>query len=169
MVALVLAPQKATALPRNATWILSLALIFAGSTGATAATLGLPLWQKSTMRVVTVASLLGIAAGLLLVVDWSAPTLSIGMGAPCFAFCTVVSAIAMVTLGILSGRLWRRFPDPGLVMAVGVTGVGITALHFTCGGTDPVHLMVFHLAPLGLVYAIAQVFVRLREKVIQDD
>ena len=168
---LFLSPVGEHALERSATWYVALLLMFVASAGGAALTIGVPLVSRSVLIGAGSAMLAALIAALLLVMDFTAtaPSNAWSLGAKCFVHCTMISGAAMIALGFLSGRLWRRFPDPGWVLALGLTGVGLSALHMQCGGSDPVHLLVFHLGPVLLLYGMARGLIRLREYVLRDD
>ncbi len=162
---LLLGPQKPQALPRTSVWAVTLAGLFLSSTAAIAAGVGVPLFRARMFRGVTVAAGLGLAGAFAVLADWDAP---MTMGVKCLAYGTFVSAVAMILLGALSGRLWRRFPDPGWILALGIAGTGAIALHFSCAMVDPVHLYLFHLGPVLLVYALVRSALKTREALLHD-
>ena len=166
-----LSPEGKHALERSATWYVALVLMFIASAGGAALTVGVPLVSRSVLLTAGGVMFLALLGALLLVVDFTAsmPDDPWGAGAKCFLYCTVVAGISMMALGFLSGRLWRRFPDPGWVLAIGLTGVGLSALHMQCGGTDPMHLLVFHLGPVLVMYAVARGLIALREYVLRNE
>ncbi len=168
---LFLSPVGEHALERSATWYVALILMFVASAGGAALTIGVPLVSRGVLLGAGATILGALVAALLLIMDFSAtvPDDPWAAGAKCFIHCTIISGAAMLALGFLSGRLWRRFPDPGWVLAVGLTGVGLSALHMQCGGSDPVHLVVFHLGPVLLLYGMARALIRLREYVLRND
>ncbi len=94
-------------------WLSSLAVLFFSSAIAGAATIGLPLLRRNATYVLTAGAGLGLIGALALVAQWDASRLETGQGAHCFLYCAAVSSAAMVVLGILSGRLWRRVSQPG--------------------------------------------------------
>ncbi|MEM7679274.1 MAG: hypothetical protein AAF449_25140, partial [Myxococcota bacterium] len=164
-------PINEHALDRSTNWYIALLLMFAASVGGAALTIGVPLVSRTTLW--SAIGVIGVTllSALLLVMDFTSSGLDDpwATGTKCFVYCTVISGVAMLALGFLSGRLWRRFPDPGWVLALGLTGVGLSALHMQCGGSDPVHLLVFHLGPVFLLYAMARGLIRLREYVLRND
>lgn len=87
-------------------------------------------------------------------------------GGECFTAGTVISGLAMLVLGAVSGRLWRRFPDPGFALAVGTTFAGVMALHMRCGSFELSHLMLFHLAPLAVMYGAARLLTQARLRLL---
>ena len=159
------------AFDRSATWYVALLLMFGASAGGAALTMGMPLVSRNTLIAASAALAAALIAALLLAMDFSSagPDDPWTAGSRCFVRCTAISSAAMLALGFLSGRLWRRFPNPGWVLALGLSGVGLSALHMQCGGSDPVHLFVFHLGPVLLLYAVARALVRLREFVLHDE
>ena len=163
--ALALAPAPLTAFTRNARWGISLIALFVASTLGTGLALGVP-FVRSRAAFFGLSGLAGatLVGGLLGMVEW-APlgSANLATGAKCFWFGTILSSIAMVALGVASARMWRRFPDPGLPAAIGLTAVGVMALHFRCGGSDMVHLLGFHLAPVLVVYGVARATTRARD------
>ncbi len=159
------------ALERTPTWYFALVLMFLSSAGGAALTIGIPLVSRRALLTAGAVILAAILGALLLVMDFQAamPEDPLGAGWHCFVSCTMVAGASMLALGFLSGRLWRRFPDPGWILALGLTGVGLSALHMRCGGTDPVHLIVFHLGPVLLLYGLARGLIALREFVLRND
>lgn len=166
-----ISPTSEQALERSATWYVALLLMFVASAGGTALTIGVPLVSQNALFAASGLLTALLLGALLLVMDFSSagPSDPWAAGGPCFWHCTVVSGAGMLGLGFLSGRLWRRFPNPGWLLAVGLTGVGISALHMRCGGSDPFHLLVFHLGPMLLLYALARGLVWLREFVLREE
>lgn len=165
-----LQPAPDAADGRDAVWGLALALLLTGTLVGVAITLGLPLVSQRWVSAAAGGVALGTVAALLMTVvpGGPRPEDQLRAGMPCFLFGTGTSGLAMLVLGILSGRLWRRFPNPALVMALGMTGVGLALLHMRCGATDPVHLFVFHLGPLGLIYGAAHRMVRARDRLARE-
>jgi len=166
-----LRPTHEHALDRSTNWYIALLLMFAASVGGAAITIGVPLISQTALWSTIGVIMATLVAALLLVMDFTSSGLDDpwAAGAQCFIKCTLISGVAMLALGFLSGRLWRRFPDPGWVLALGLTGVGLSALHMQCGGSDPVHLLVFHLGPVFLLYAMARGLIWLREYVLRND
>ena len=166
-----LTPAHEHALDRTVTWYAALLMMFCASAGGAALTMGVPLVSRWVLAVATGIILVVLVAALLLVMDFTSagPDDPWGAGAKCFIYCTVVSGAALVVLGFMSGRLWRRFPDPGWVLALGLTAVGLSALHMQCGGSDPTHLLVFHLGPVLMLYGLARGLIWLREFVLRND
>jgi hypothetical protein len=163
---LLLAPPKPEAMPRGVDWMLALGGVLLSSVLATSATVGLPLWRERTLFLLTALAGLGIGGALAFIIDWNAP---VTLGTKCFAYGAFVSAVAMIALGALSGRLWRRFPDPGWLLAISVAGVGVVALHFSCAAHDAVHVYAFHLGPMLLAYALARLALRTRETLLREE
>ncbi|MEQ9502660.1 MAG: hypothetical protein RIT81_37660 [Deltaproteobacteria bacterium] len=164
--AFLLAPSKKPTLERDGPWMVALALVFAGSALCTAIALGVPLVRRMTAYSLGAVGLASVFAGLFLTVD---PTAIGGAPGPqCFAFGSAVSAVAMVALGVVSGRVWRRFPDPTFFIATGVTGVGIAVLHMRCPNGEPLHLFGFHATPLILLFLVTRFVVRARTRLLQD-
>ncbi len=164
-----LIPAGDHALERNLSWYVALLLMFAASAAGASLTIGYPLVSRSVLLGASVVLVLMLAAALLLIMDFTSGPAPLNAGATCFFHCTLISGGAMLALGFLSGRLWRRFPNPGWVLALGLAGVGLSALHMQCGGADPIHLLVFHLGPVVLLYMVARALIRLREFVLRDD
>lgn len=166
---LAMSPLKPGAV-RDDVWLAALLLLLLGTGTTVALGVGVPLVSR---RVYVSA---GFGAGVLMLAGVAIagdPSLlferaGVAMGIRCFVFGSVISGAAMVALGLLSGRVWRRFPDPGLLLAVGVTGVGIAGLHLRCAITDPAHLFLYHVTPLVLLYAATRFLVRLRERTLRD-
>jgi hypothetical protein len=163
---LVLAPPKEEAIPHTANWMLTLGGLFLSSVLATSAAIGVPLWRERTLFVMTALAGLVLGGALALVVDWQAP---VTMGTKCLAYGAFVSAVAMIVLGALSGHVWRRFPDPGWLLAISVTGVGVTALHIACPATDSLHVFAFHLGPVLLAYALARAALKTRATLLREE
>lgn len=163
-----LQPTGPRALVRDAGWLLAFGLLLAGALLGAVVTIGYPLISRLAVYVVSALMASGCAAALLLTVDTSAASAPVSAGIPCFLHSTAVSAAAMLALGAISGRVWRRFPDPGFPLALGATGVGLATLHMRCGGVDPLHLFGFHLGPLLALYALAHYLVRAREDLSRD-
>ena len=166
-----LSPAHEHALDRSTSWYIALLLMFGASVGGAALTIGVPLVSRGTVVAAGLVISGALIAALILVMDMSAagPEDPWAAGAHCFVYCTSVSGIAMIGLGFLSGRLWRRYPDPGWILALGLTAVGVSALHMQCGGDDPVHLFAFHLGPVLLLYMMARGLIWLREYVLRND
>ena len=167
LVALGLLPAKETSLERNGPWFVALAALVVAAVVCGSAAIGIPLMRRKTFFMVGGLGATGLVGGLVAVMLWS-PSAQGTMGMKCFMYGTTFSTIALVILGFISGRLWRKFPDPGLIIAIGVTAVGVCALHFSCGGTDPVHLFGFHLTPLLVAYGLARLATLVRQKLIDD-
>jgi hypothetical protein len=165
VVGLLLAPPHPEAMPRSLSWMLTLAGVLLSAVLATSAALGVPLWRERTLFVLTSLAGLGLGGALAVIVDWRAP---VTMGARCLAYGAFVSAVAMIALGALAGRVWRRFPDPGWLLAISTATVGVTALHFSCPATDAVHVYFFHLGPVLLAYALARIASRTREALLRE-
>jgi hypothetical protein len=153
---LVLAPQKSGSIPRGLEWMLSLGAVALVAALAMSATLGLPLWSERALSWLTVSAGLGLAGALALIVEWDAPAT---IGLACVGVATAVSAVAMVAIGAATGTLWRRFPDPGWLLAISVASLSVLVLHFDCGETNAVHVYGFHLGPMLLAYGLARVAV----------
>jgi hypothetical protein len=152
--------------PRGADWMLTLGGLALSSALAASAAIGVPLWRERTLFVVTGVAGMILGGALAFVVDWSAP---VTMGTKCLAYGAFVSAVAMIVLGALSGRVWRRYPDPGWLLAIAVTGVGVTMLHFDCPASDSLHVFAFHLGPVLLAYALARAALRTRETLLREE
>lgn len=156
-------------LPHDPAWVVAfVALLIAALLGA-AITIGYPLVSRTMVHVLALMVGAICIGALLLVMD---PTITpasdpVRAGMPCFMYGTGVAALAMIVLGILSARVWRRFPDPGFTLALGMTGVGLAALHLQCDHATPLHLFVFHLAPLAVVYLLAHYIVRRRNRLVR--
>lgn len=157
-------PEKPNALPRDGGWAFAFGLMVFGVVLAASVTVGYPLVSRPAVHAITGLIGLGAVAALWLTMDPSTggPAEAVRAGMPCFAFGTVISGVAMLGLGVLSGSLWRRFPNPGVPLALGMTGVGLATLHMRCGGSDPLHLFGFHLTPLFVIYGLAHFAVRKR-------
>jgi len=143
--------------------ITALCIFLLGAALSAGLTMGIPLLHGVALRIGIGLSLGLMAIGLLLVMNAKEPVYW-GHGAECFAFGTSISAVAMVVLGAVSGRLWRRFPDPGLLLALSTTFVGVMALHMNCAAHNPIHIVVFHLGPLAILYLGARFLVRFRDQ-----
>jgi len=163
---LLIAPPKEETIPRTANWMLTLGGLALSSVLAASAAIGVPLWRERTVFVVTALAGMALGGGLAFVVDWNAP---VTLGTKCFAYGAFVSAVAMIVLGGLGGRVWRRFPDPGWLLAIEVTGVGVTTLHFDCPASDSLHVFAFHLGPVLLAYALARAALRTRETLLREE
>lgn len=143
--------------------VTALCIFLLGAALSAGLTMGIPLLHGIALRIGLALSLGSMAIGLLLVMNLKQPVYW-GHGAHCFAVGTGFSAVAMVVLGAVSGRLWRRFPDPGLLLALSTTFVGVLALHMNCAARDPLHLVVFHVGPMAVLYGGARFLVRSREQ-----
>ncbi len=165
-----LQPAGPNALERDLTWTISFVLLLAGALSGAMITIGYPLVKRGTTYAVAALMLAGCVGALLLTIEASAmvPTSQFAAGMPCFMYGTAVSALAMLVLGIISGQVWRRFPAPGFPLAMGMTGIGIAALHAHCGGRDALHLLGFHFTPLLVVYGLAHLLVRTRNKLYRE-
>lgn len=150
---------------REPLWVASFGLLLTGSLLGASLTIGVPHISRSLVYVMAGLMVAGCLGALYLVVDLAAPA---STGMPCFMYGTGVSAVAMVGLGLISGGVWRRFPDPSFVLALGATGVGLAALHIHCPGVDALHLFGFHLGPLVVVYLLAFFALRLRSRILAD-
>lgn len=158
LVAFYLAPSKKPVLERDLMWTLALLSVFLGSALCTSVAIGVPLVKRFTAYNLGAIGLAAILAGLVLTVDPAVVGTSTGPG--CFTFGSVIAAVAMVALGVVSGRVWRRFPDPTFFIATGVTGVGIAVLHMRCGSAEASHLFGFHLTPLLGLFLVTRFVVR---------
>lgn len=164
-------PRKDTALERDGVWFAVLFELFVSAAVCGALVVGFPLLKRKTFFLVGALSGLGLFGGVLAMMHWGPLSIGagfVGMGMKCFMYGTTFSTIALIALGFISGRLWRKFPDPGLLIAVGVTAVGMSALHFSCGSTDPFHLIGFHLSPMLVAYGVARLAIQLRLKLLED-
>lgn len=166
-----LSPTREHALERSTSWYVALILMFVASAGGAALTIGVPLLSRPAFIASSLVLFAALVGSLLLIMDFSqpGPQNPWAAGMKCFVHGSVVSGLAMISLGFMSGRLWRRFPDPGWILALGLAGVGVAALHMQCGGSDPFHLLVFHLGPVLLLYAMARGLIWLREYVLRND
>lgn len=152
--------------PRDGTWTAALLLLFAGSGAATAVALGVLLVRRAAAYAIGGAAFAALVAGLALAVD---PTFGVVVpAARCFAFGTGVAAAVMLGLGVVSGRVWRRFPDPSLFLAIGVTGVAVAFLHLRCPSTDALHLFGSHLTPIVVLYFAGRFASRARERILRE-
>lgn len=165
-----LQPAGPNALERDVTWTISFVLLLVGALLGAVITIGYPLVRRTTTYAVSALMLAGCTGALLLTIQASttATAAPLAAGMRCFMHGTAVSAVAMLALGFISGRVWRRFPAPGFPLAMGMTGIGLAALHARCGGSDPVHLLGFHFTPLLVVYALAHLVVRTRDKLCRE-
>ncbi|MEM1023966.1 MAG: hypothetical protein AAGD10_00090 [Myxococcota bacterium] len=144
--------------------VTALCLFLLGAAFSAGLTMGLPLLHGRALTGAIGLSLSMMGIGLLLIMNSSEPVYW-GHGAKCFAVGTGFSAVAMITLGAVSGRLWRRFPDPGLLLALSTTFVGVMALHMNCAARNPIHIVVFHVGPLIVLYFCARGLVRVRDNI----
>lgn len=165
-----LPPAGPMALPRDTGWGVALTLLLGGTLLGAVVTIGYPWVRRNTAIALSLLTILGCLAALLMTMDVHAarPAHPVQAGMHCFMFGGAVSAASMALLGMVSGRVWRRFPDPGIALAMGMTGVGLAALHLRCGGQDPLHLLGFHLGPLLVIYALAHLAVRTRLRLIRE-
>lgn len=156
-------------LQRDLPWMIAFAALLAAALLGAAVTIGYPLVSRTTVHLLAGAVAVVCVGALLLVMDPTATTAAnpVNEGMPCFVYGTGIAAIAMIVLGVISGRVWRRFPDPGFPLALGMTGVGLAALQLQCGHSAPLHLFAFHLAPVAVVYALAHYVVRRRNEIMQ--
>ncbi len=164
-------PRKDTALERDGVWFAVLFELFVSAAVCGALVVGFPLLKRKTFFLVGGLSGVGLLGGILAIMRWGPLSVGagfVGMGMKCFMYGTTFSTIALIALGFISGRLWRKFPDPGLLIAVGVTSVGMSALHFRCGSTDLFHLLGFHLSPMLIAYGVARLAIQLRLKLLED-
>lgn len=157
------------AMPRDVPWTIAFSLLFLGSILGASVTIGYPLVSRRVMYIVSGVMSVGMIIALFMVMDSNGPSPKdpVAAGMKCFTVGTSVSAVAMVVLGVVSGRVWRRFPDPGFVLSLGMTGIGLGFLHMRCGGTDPFH-MLSHFAPLVVLYTIAHFVMRARTRFLAD-
>ena len=150
-------------------WLLALWILGACTVVATSAAIGVPLVRGSWFNALGLGSLFGLLIAMAIATDWGSRTAPpVAAGVKCFTFGTGASVVAMVVLGIISGRTWRRFPNPGLALAVGATAFSAILLHIRCGGAHPLHLFGFHLTPFLVSYAASRSLLKLREQVLQD-
>ena len=147
-------------------WWVSFGMLLCGALLGASITLGVPRLSRKFVYVVAGLMTAGCLGALGLVVQ---PHADHTTSMPCFMYGTGVSAVAMVALGLISGSVWRRFPDPTFVLAMGATGVGLAALHVHCPGVDALHLFGFHLGPLVVIYALSHFVLRARERILRDD
>lgn len=166
-----LQPAGPNALQRDTGWSVAFALLLIGALLGAMLTIGYPLVSRATATVGSVLIVVGCSAAMFMTIDPQAagPAAPLKAGMHCFMFGTAVSALAMAVLGVLSGRVWRRFPDPGFSLAMGMTGLGLAALHLRCGGQDALHLLGFHFTPLLVIYGLAHVAVRVRDRMAADE
>ncbi|HJL42288.1 MAG TPA: hypothetical protein RMG48_13390 [Myxococcales bacterium LLY-WYZ-16_1] len=154
--------------PESGAWGWALAAFVAGSAVSAGLALGVPLvhgWAFSG----------ALAGGVTLMVGGLAVASAVqhdGTAAPhagpaCLASGTLFSGLAMLVLGAVSGRLWRRFPDPGFALALATTFAGVMVLHMRCGDFSPGHLFGFHLTPLAFMYVLARGLTRLRMRLAE--
>lgn len=157
-------------LPRDLAWMVAFGALSVGALLGAAVTIGYPLVPRRVVHLSAGAVGFVCIGALLLVMDPAVPAAvnPVKVGMPCFVYGTAVAALAMVLLGIISARVWRRFPDPGFTLALGMTGVGLAALHLHCGHAGPLHLLAFHLAPLAVLYVLAHYIVRRRNQFMRD-
>jgi len=145
-----------------------LAGIVLGGTGTTALAVGMPLLHGHRLAAATAAAVGILVAGLFMASDFGSPDAWTFHGPICFGVGTAISGVFMLILGALSGRLWRRFPDPAAFIAVGATAVGLLALHLRCGNDHPLHVVAFHVGPLLLLYLAARVLTRIRVRALES-
>ena len=156
--------------PYDASWLAAFSGLLLAALLCAVVTIGIPLLSRKVVYLSTgVAALLCVGA-LAVAMD---PNLSpgphpVGNGMPCFMYGTTVAAIAMAVLGLISSRVWRRFPNPGFLIALGTMGVGLAALHLHCSFQEPLHLFGFHLAPLAVIYLLAHRLVHKRNQLMAD-
>lgn len=151
---LVIAPPPIMAAPRDGLWILSLVLLYVSLLLGTSAALGVPLWERGALAVLTAVSLLTAVAGTLLVIQPASP--AVGFQVKCLLHGTVVALVCFAALRLTTARLWRRFPSPAAVASVGATAVGLSFLCARCGVADPVHVVASHLPVLVSVFALTR-------------
>ncbi|MGF1511174.1 MAG: hypothetical protein ACFB9M_16900 [Myxococcota bacterium] len=151
----------------SVSWMVALILFLIGASASAGLALGIPLLHGRALTVSLGSSLGVMVFGLIVAVKAGTPVMWQG-GASCFIYGTGVSALAMVVLGAVSGRLWRRFPDPGFLLALATTGVGLMALHMRCPSQNAVHLFAFHLSPLFVVYGLARLLTATRAQFLQN-
>lgn len=149
-------------------WSFGLVGLFVGAAASTALAIGVPLVHGAKLWAALGVSLGLMLGGLLAALDYELGADWGHHGAVCFTFGTVVSSLFMVILGALSARLWRRFPDPGAMIAFGTTAVGMLGLHLQCPNTHVLHVLAFHLSPLALLYAGARALTRFRLRLLED-
>ncbi|MCB9655927.1 MAG: hypothetical protein H6729_17510 [Deltaproteobacteria bacterium] len=165
---LALKPPKMPGLERNSAWVAELALFFLGNAIAASLAIGVPLVTRGRAYALGLFSAVLVIGGLAGVVDWSAPfVVAFGPGMKCFVHGTLLTTVAMAALGILSARLWRRFPNPSLFVAIAAASIGVIALHVACGAQDFVHLFGFHLTPAFVAFGLARALERARLKLDQ--
>ncbi len=149
-------------------WALGLVGLFLGAAGSVALAMGVPLLHGRRLALALGGSLAVMLGGLALAVDMESDP-AWKHGPMCFTFGTAISALFMVILGALSGRLWRRTPDPGFMIAVGTTAAGIAYLHSRCDSTHVLHVLFFHVTPLVVLYAAARWLTRVRLQLLRED
>lgn len=159
--ALLFRPGPGPAGARDLGWTVGLAALFFGAVASTALALGVPLLHGRRFWAALGTGLTVMAGGLAAALDLDGSAWG-RHGPVCFAFGTAVSALFMLILGALSGRLWRRFPDPAALVAVGTTTVGMVALHLRCESTHVLHVLAFHVTPLAVLFLGARWLTRLR-------
>lgn len=154
---------------RDLSWHVGLVAMLVGAAASTGLAMGVPLVHGRRLGWSIGLAVTLMLGGLVAAVDFESPQGWTDHGPICFAVGTVISALFMIILGALSGRLWRRFPDPAALIAMGTTGVGIVALHLRCGNANPLHLLAFHVAPLAVLFVGARALTRLRLSLLDDD
>ena len=159
--ALLVRPAPGPAGARDLGWTIGLAALFFGAAASTALAIGVPLLHGRRLWVALGAGSAVMAGGLAAALDLEGSAWG-RHGHVCFAFGTAVSALFMLILGALSGRLWRRFPDPAALIALGTTAVGMVALHLRCESTHVLHVLGFHVTPLAVLFLGARALTRLR-------
>lgn len=152
---------------RDLGWAAGLAALFFGAAASTALAMGVPLLHGRRLWAALGASVAVMAGGLAVALDLDGSAWG-RHGHVCFAFGTAISALFMLILGALSGRLWRRFPDPAALIALGTTGVGMVALHLRCESTHVVHVLGFHVTPLAVLFLGARALTRLRQSLLES-
>jgi hypothetical protein len=148
-------------------WVLGFVGLLTGAVGAAALALGVPLLHGRQLAGALGLSLALMGLGLAAALDVH-PDTWWEHGPMCFAFGTGISAFFMLVLGALSGRLWRRFPDPAAMIAIGTTAVGMLALHLKCPSTHAGHVLLFHLTPLAVLFVAARALSRLQRGLLED-
>ncbi|MBK8010750.1 MAG: hypothetical protein IPK13_05330 [Deltaproteobacteria bacterium] len=165
---LAISPRKMPGLVRDTAWMAELGLFFLGNAIAASLAVGVPLVSRGRAYALGVLSAALIVGGLAGVIDWSAPVeWAFGPGMKCFVYGTLLTTVAMTALGVLSARLWRRFPNPSFFVAVATSAIGIIALHVACGAQDVVHIFGFHLTPGFVAFGFASALERARLKLDQ--
>ena len=154
------------AMPRTVSWMLTLGGLLLSAVLATTTALGLPLWRNRTAFVLMVVAGLSMVGAMAFIIDWRAP---MTVATRCLVHGGFVSVIAMIALGALGGRVWRRFPDPSWMLALSVVGLGMIDLHFSCGGVDALHVYAFHMGPVLLAYVVVRMALKARAALLRNE